>query len=46
MDSKGSIPHSQGPTTGPYPDPDVSAPHLSNLLPSFYYYPTIYAKVF
>jgi len=28
---KGALPCSQGPTTGPYPKPDASNPHLRTL---------------
>jgi hypothetical protein len=33
MEPKGSLLHSQQTATGPYPEPDKSIPHFSNLLP-------------
>jgi hypothetical protein len=31
MESEGSLPYSQQPVTGPYPEPDASSPHLPTL---------------
>jgi len=31
MEPEGLLLRSQGPTTGPYPEPDASSPHLPNL---------------
>jgi hypothetical protein len=31
MEPEGSVPCSQEPATGPYPDPDASIPHLPNV---------------
>ena len=44
MEPEGSLPHSQGPFTSPYPKPDQSGPCLSIPLfkNPFYYYPTVY----
>jgi hypothetical protein len=33
MESKGSLPCSQQPAIGPYPDPDDSSLHLLTLIP-------------
>jgi hypothetical protein len=33
MESEGSLPCSQEPATGPYPDPDESSPHLCTIVP-------------
>jgi len=33
MEPEGSLPRSQGPTTGIYPEPNASSPHPSTLLP-------------
>jgi len=33
MESEGSLPYSQQPTTDPYPEPDASSPHLPTLFP-------------
>jgi len=33
MEPKGSLPSSQGPTSGPYPGPDEYYPHLPTLFP-------------
>jgi hypothetical protein len=45
MEPEGSVPCSQDPQKGPYPDQDESSPHLSMVFPKdpFYYYPPIYA---
>jgi hypothetical protein len=32
METEGSFPCSQQPATGPYPEPDESSPHLSNVI--------------
>jgi hypothetical protein len=29
MEPEGSLPYSQEPATGPYPEPDASTPHLT-----------------
>jgi hypothetical protein len=48
MEPKGSLPHSQVPTTRPYPEPAQSSPYPHIPLPeeTFKYYPPIYAWVF
>jgi len=48
MESKGSLPCSQGPATGPYTKPDTSSIHLPTLYPwdPFLYYLLIYTCVF
>jgi len=33
MEPEGSLPYSQQPTTGPYPEPDASSAQLSTLFP-------------
>jgi len=33
MDLEGSLPYSQQPTTGPYPEPDEFSPTLTTLFP-------------
>jgi hypothetical protein len=33
MEPEGSLPRSQKPTAGPYPEPDESSPHLPTLFP-------------
>jgi len=33
MEPEGSLPSSQKPVIGPYPEPDESSPQLSNLFP-------------
>jgi len=33
MEHKGSLPCSQDPVTGPYPEADASIPHKNTLLP-------------
>jgi hypothetical protein len=33
MAPEGSLPYSQQPATGPYPEPDESSSHLSTLFP-------------
>jgi hypothetical protein len=33
MESEGSLPCSQDPAIGPYPDTDASTPHLPTLFP-------------
>jgi hypothetical protein len=33
MEPEGSVPSSQQPATGPYPEPDEINPHLSTLFP-------------
>jgi hypothetical protein len=33
METEGSLPRSQEPAIGPYPEPDESSPHLSTLFP-------------
>jgi hypothetical protein len=32
MEPKSSLPYSQGPATGTYPEPDESSPHLPTLI--------------
>jgi hypothetical protein len=34
METGGSLPCSQQPATGPYPEPDASSPHSPNLFPN------------
>jgi hypothetical protein len=34
MEHDGSLPCSQKPSTGPYPEPDESSPQLPTLLPA------------
>jgi hypothetical protein len=51
MEPEGSLPSSQEPSTGPYPEPDRSNPHLrlglpSGLLPSRFPTNNLYAFVF
>jgi hypothetical protein len=45
MEPESSLPCSQQPANGPYPEPDESSSHLLTLFPSdlFQYYPPIYA---
>jgi hypothetical protein len=45
MEPEGSLPCSQQPTAGPYPEPDESTTHLSNPFPKhpFEYYILVYA---
>jgi len=33
MEPGGSLPYSQDPATGPFPEPDESSPHISTLFP-------------
>jgi hypothetical protein len=33
MEPEGSLPYSQQPATGSYPEPDESSPHLPTLFP-------------
>jgi hypothetical protein len=33
MEPEGSLPYSQQPAAGPYPEPDESSPHLPTLFP-------------
>jgi hypothetical protein len=33
MEPEGSLPYSQDPATGRYPEPDESSPHLPTLFP-------------
>ena len=48
METEGSLPHSQVPTTSPYPEPDESSPCRHIPLPEdpTSHYPPIYAWVF
>jgi hypothetical protein len=45
MEREGSLPCSRQPTSDPYPEQDVSSPHLPTLFPKdpFQYYLIIYA---
>jgi hypothetical protein len=46
MEPEGSLPRSQEPSTGPYPEPDRSNPHHLILSPDpFYYCPPTYVLV-
>jgi hypothetical protein len=36
MEPDGSLPCSQQPATGPYPEPDASTPHLTTLFPKIH----------